>query len=75
MRGLGLDPTPLPGSNQFTSDVIKVFAQAANEYTAKYSSLSPKVFAEIAHKNREHGFHNENALFYGSKVLFFFFFP
>eukprot|EP00009_Paramoeba_aestuarina_P007257 CAMPEP_0201514162 /NCGR_PEP_ID=MMETSP0161_2-20130828/6055_1 /ASSEMBLY_ACC=CAM_ASM_000251 /TAXON_ID=180227 /ORGANISM="Neoparamoeba aestuarina, Strain SoJaBio B1-5/56/2" /LENGTH=823 /DNA_ID=CAMNT_0047910623 /DNA_START=108 /DNA_END=2576 /DNA_ORIENTATION=- len=69
MREIGLDPTPLPGTNQFTSDVIKIFAQAANEYTEKWSSsLSPTIFAEIAHKNRAHGERNENALFFGKKV-------
>jgi len=49
------------GSN-FQTDIIKVFGLATQEYIKKYK-CDPKIFAEIAAKNRMHGSRNPNALF------------
>ena len=54
MRTLGIATDPLPGLNALTSDVIRVFADAANEY-CNLHGVSPRIFAEIAVKNRQHG--------------------
>jgi sterol carrier protein 2 len=54
IRSLGVATDPLPGLNALTSDVIRVFAEAANDY-CKSHGVSPRIFAEIAVKNRQHG--------------------
>ncbi len=58
IRALGIATDPLPGLNALTSDVIRIFAEAANDYCKKYGA-SPRIFAEIAVKNREHGVRTE----------------
>jgi len=58
MRTLGIATDPLPGLNALTSDVIRVFADAANDY-CKLHGASPRIFAEIAVKNRQHGMATE----------------
>jgi sterol carrier protein 2 len=58
IRALGVATDPLPGLNALTSDVIRVFAEAANDY-CKMHGVSPRTFAEIAVKNREHGIRTE----------------
>lgn len=58
IRTLGISTDPLPGLNALTSDVIRVFAEAANDYCAAHA-VSPRVFAEIAVKNRNHGLATE----------------
>ena len=58
IRALGIATDPLPGLNALTSDVIRVFAEAANDYCKKHGA-SPRIFAEIAVKNREHGIRTE----------------
>jgi len=45
----------------FQSDIIKVFGLAMQEYIDEYK-CDPKIFAEIAAKNRMHGSRNPNAL-------------
>jgi sterol carrier protein 2 len=54
IRKLGIATDPLPGMNALTSDVIRVFAEAANDY-CKTHAVCPRIFAEIAVKNRQHG--------------------
>jgi sterol carrier protein 2 len=58
IRSLGIATDPLPGLNALTSDVIRVFAEAANDYCNSHG-VSPRIFAEIAVKNRQHGMATE----------------
>lgn len=53
--------------NDFTSDIIKLFAVAGEEYCKKHG-ISEKIFAEIAAKNRLHGQLNENAMLASQKA-------
>mmetsp|Transcript_40683 Transcript_40683/g.73304 ORF Transcript_40683/g.73304 Transcript_40683/m.73304 type:complete len:922 (+) Transcript_40683:90-2855(+) len=53
--------------NDFTSDIIKLFAEAGSEYCKKHG-VSETIFAEIAAKNRMHGQSNPNAMLASSKA-------
>ena len=62
MVELGADPALVqPYLNQFTSDVIKIFAYAAREYMDKHKNVSFEDLVKIAYKNRMHGQHNPRA--------------
>lgn len=61
MYDLGADANLLPGLNEMTSEVIKIFAYSAREYEKKYNSLTKRDLAEITLKNRKHGSQNERA--------------
>mmetsp|Transcript_125405 Transcript_125405/g.316023 ORF Transcript_125405/g.316023 Transcript_125405/m.316023 type:complete len:923 (+) Transcript_125405:83-2851(+) len=55
-----------PKMNDFTSDIIKLFSEAGQEYCKKHG-VSEGIFAEIAAKNRLHGQQNENAMLASKK--------
>ncbi len=64
MLKLGADPKIVrPGLNNVTSDIIKMFACAAREYSDKYPQADTKFedFVQIAYKNRCHGLNNPKA--------------
>ncbi|XP_059175919.1 sterol carrier protein 2-like [Physella acuta] len=52
-----------PKVNQFTSDVIKLFAYAAREYENKYPTKLTDTLVDIAFKNRKQGTNNPRASF------------
>lgn len=64
MRKIGIPPEPLGKLNVLTSDVIKLFAEAANEYCRNYNT-DPQIFAEIAVKNRVQGITTDYAMLRG----------
>ncbi|XP_013396643.1 non-specific lipid-transfer protein isoform X2 [Lingula anatina] len=62
MVSLGADPGLIrPDLNAMTSDVVKLFAYAAQEYMKKYPALTFNDLARVALKNRVHGSQNERA--------------
>lgn len=67
---LGAPDQILPQMNKMTSEVIRMYAFAAQEYLRKYpGQCSKEDFARIAVKNREHGIQNPRACFYGTAPL------
>ena len=53
--------------NNFTSDIIKVFAKAATEYQQQYGATAGD-WAQVAFKNRVHGQYNTKAMFAGKAI-------
>ena len=64
MIELGAKPGVVrPGLNDITSDVIKMFAYAAREYSQKHPGVTFKDYVDIAYKNRLHGAQNPKCCF------------
>lgn len=61
-------PPPVADLNRMTSEVIRMFAVAAQHYCRKSPDCDYGVFAEIAVKNRQHGAQNSNALLHGRPI-------
>ena len=61
-------PPPVADLNRMTSEVIRMFAFAAQHYCHNLPDCDDGVFAEIAVKNRQHGAQNPNALLYGRPI-------
>ncbi|XP_005110322.1 non-specific lipid-transfer protein [Aplysia californica] len=64
MVDLGAKPGLIsPNMNDMTSDVIKLFAYAAQEYMKKYPKGAQEALVQIAYKNRKQGVNNPRASF------------
>ena len=64
MIDLGANPGVVrQGLNNLTSDVIKMFAYAAREYSQKHPGVKFEDFVDIAYKNRLHGAQNPKCCF------------
>ena len=62
MAALGAEPGLVkPGFNNFTSDVIKMFAYATREYRDAHAQMTDDLLARVALKNRRHGSQNPRA--------------